>query len=80
MVERPAGLEAALPLRGHLWLAYPKKSGPSRTDIRRDHGFEPLLARDFLPVAQVALDDTWSALRFRRRGEIKKLTRQMVGR
>jgi hypothetical protein len=29
-----------------------------------------------LPVTQVALDDTWSALRFRFRDEIRKLTRK----
>jgi hypothetical protein len=60
---------------GHLWLAYPKKTGRIRTDISRDAGWEPLLTRGLLPVTQVAIDDTWSALRFRRRGEIAKLTR-----
>jgi hypothetical protein len=61
---------------GHLWLAYPKRSGPIRTDISRDAGWEPLLGSGFLPVSQVAVDATWSALRFRRREEIRKLTRK----
>jgi hypothetical protein len=59
-----------------LWFAYPKKSGRLATDISRDHGWEPVAARDLLPVTQIALDDTWSALRFRRRAEIAKLTRR----
>lgn len=64
------------PRGGHLWLAYPKTTGPIRTDIRRDVGWEPLTERGFLAVAQVALDETWSALRFRRREEIRTLTRK----
>jgi hypothetical protein len=59
-----------------LWFAYPKKTGRIKTDITRDLGWEPLAAADLLPVAQIALDDTWSALRFRYRDEIAKLTRQ----
>lgn len=59
-----------------LWFAYPKKTGSIRTDISRDHGWTPLDPHDLLPVTQVALDDTWSALRVRRRHEIKTLTRR----
>jgi hypothetical protein len=59
-----------------LWLAYPKKSSKIKTDLSRDAGWPPLEAADFLPVTQVALDETWSALRFRRRSEIKVLTRK----
>lgn len=59
-----------------LWFAYPKKSGSIRADISRDHGWEALAALEFLPVTQVALDDDWSALRFRRRSEIPRLTRK----
>jgi hypothetical protein len=59
-----------------LWFAYPKKTGRIKTDITRDLGWEPLAAADLLPVAQIAPDDTWSALRFRYRDEIAKLTRQ----
>jgi hypothetical protein len=43
-------------------VAYPKGG---RADINRD-SLWPILAEDgFRPVSQVALDDTWSALRFR---------------
>jgi hypothetical protein len=60
----------------HLWFCYPKLSGHIRTDITRDKGWEPLEALDILPVTQVAVDETWSALRFRYRDEIKTLTRK----
>jgi hypothetical protein len=59
-----------------LWFAYPKKSGARAADIDRDRGWEPVEALGFLPVTQVALDADWSALRWRRRHEIPKLTRR----
>lgn len=58
-----------------LWFAYPKRSGAHASDISRDTGWEPLADAGFLAVTQVALDPDWSALRFRPRGEIKRLTR-----
>jgi hypothetical protein len=61
---------------GHLWFAYPKLSGAIKTDITRDKGWSALEPFDLLPVMQISLNATWSALRFRRRHEIKKLTRK----
>ena len=61
---------------GHLWLAYPKKSGTIRSDLNRDQGWEPITALGLLAVTQVALDEDWSALRFRYRDEIKLLKRR----
>ncbi|WP_052341395.1 hypothetical protein [Salinarimonas rosea] len=61
---------------GHLWLAYPKRNGRIATDPTRDVGWEPVTGAGFLPVLQVALDETWSALRFRLRDEIPRLTRR----
>lgn len=61
---------------GLLWFAYPKRTGAIPTDITRDHGWDALAEAGFLGVAQVALDGTWSALRFRRRDEIPRLTRK----
>ena len=60
-----------------LWFVYPKKSSGVKTDLSRDVGWTPLESADFLAVTQVALDETWSALRFRRRSEIKTLTRKL---
>ena len=61
---------------GHLWIAYPKKSGSIRSDLTRDHGWEPIAALGLLAVTQVAIDADWSALRFRLREEIKILRRR----
>ncbi|OYW20949.1 MULTISPECIES: hypothetical protein [unclassified Sphingomonas] len=61
---------------GGLWFAYPKRTSTIPTDLSRDHGWEALAAHDMLPVSLVAIDDDWSALRFRYRDEIAKLTRK----
>ncbi len=59
-----------------LWFAYPRRTGTIRSDLHRDAGWGPVEAAGLLGVAQVALDATWSALRFRRREAIPKLTRR----
>jgi hypothetical protein len=71
----PQAIEA-VKAGGVLWFCYPKQSAKLKTDINRDHGWETLNGADFLPVAAIAVDDTWSALRFRPRSEIKTLTRK----
>ena len=52
---------------GILWLAYPKK-GSKRydTDITRDTIWLLFQESPVRPVAQVAIDDDWSALRMRK--------------
>ena len=50
-----------------LWFAYPKGSSKRYTcDINRDKGWHVLRAAGFDCVRQVAIDEDWSALRFRR--------------
>lgn len=51
---------------GILWVAYPKKTSALASDLDRDHGWEPLTDVGFDPVSQVAVDETWSALRWKR--------------
>jgi hypothetical protein len=46
------------------WVAYPK-AGQLGTDLSRDSLAAALSAHGIRPVRQVALDDVWSALRFR---------------
>ena len=53
-----------------LWIAYPKKSGKIPSDITRDDGWEAVIAAGYVAVTQVAIDDNWSALRFRKTGAI----------
>ena len=60
-----------------VWFAYPKGSSKKyKCDFNRDSGWHELGKAGFEPVRQVAIDEDWSALRFRRVEFIKKLTRQ----
>jgi len=59
-----------------LWFAYPKKSGAVKSDLSRDAGWDSITAAGLIPVAQIALDGDWSALRFRYRDEVKNITRK----
>jgi hypothetical protein len=45
-----------------LWVAYPKAN---RADINRDTLWPILAEYGLRPISQVAIDDVWSALRFR---------------
>ncbi|PZF73474.1 YdeI/OmpD-associated family protein [Taibaiella soli] len=66
-------------LTGHLaddvllWLAYPKKSSKIKSDLERDKFME--MVPGFEPVSLVAVDDQWSAMRFRKEGMIKNPVR-----
>ncbi|QJW88126.1 hypothetical protein HNV11_01400 [Spirosoma taeanense] len=62
---------------GILWFAYPKGSSRKYTcNFNRDTGWVVLEKYGFAGVRQVAIDEDWSALRFRRVEYIKKMTRQ----
>lgn len=69
---------AAIAAGGKLWIAYPKKSSSIKTDISRDTGWAPVAAAGWGPVIQIAIDDTWSALRFKPEAEIKRKAGSMV--
>ncbi|WP_233531731.1 hypothetical protein [Paenibacillus alkalitolerans] len=53
------------------WIAYPKQSSKIKTDINRDILFGIVQDISFRPVSNVAIDDKWSALRFRHRDKVK---------
>jgi hypothetical protein len=55
---------AAVKPGGVLWFAYPKKTSGVVSDLSRDDGWQALISRGWGPVAQVAVDATWSAVRF----------------
>ena len=61
---------------GVLWVAYPKKGSPLEADLSRDAVWRALKPTGWAPVAQVAIDDTWSALRFRPVGEVQQARRE----
>ena len=46
------------------WIAYPK-AGQLGTDLNRDILWKHLLKKDIQGVRQIAIDDVWSAMRFR---------------
>jgi hypothetical protein len=50
---------------GVLWLAYPKGGSGVKTDVNRDKLWPVVQAAGWRPVRQIALDDVWSAMRFR---------------
>lgn len=69
--ERVADMAALVARCTHgdaiVWLAYPKRTSRRYSSaLTRDQGWEPLRAAGFDTVRQVAIDDDWSALRFRR--------------
>lgn len=59
-----------------VWIAYPKGSSKKyQCEFNRDTGWAVLGQSGFEPVRQVAMDEDWTALRFRRTEHIKSLTR-----
>ncbi|HSU76196.1 MAG TPA: hypothetical protein VLI89_03950 [Burkholderiales bacterium] len=64
-VEAKAGPIIALAKAdGIAWLAYPK-AGQLDTDLNRDILWRHMLKKGVQGVRQVAIDATWSAMRFR---------------
>ncbi|MGE5672441.1 MAG: hypothetical protein ACM3XM_00955 [Mycobacterium leprae] len=50
---------------GTFWISYPKGTSKLKSDLNRDTAWEAMKPTGLRPVSQVAVDDTWSALRFR---------------
>ena len=64
---------------GLLWFAYPKGTSKRyQCDFNRDTGWAILGELGFEPIRAVAIDEDWSALRFRRVEHIKKMTRSFA--
>lgn len=72
-------IEAAAPnLKGDavFWLCYPKMSSKKYTcEFNRDTGWNAIGKYNMEPVRGVAIDEDWSALRFRKIEFIKNFTR-----
>jgi hypothetical protein len=59
-----------------VWFAYPKGSSKKyKCDFNRDSGWAALGAAGFEGVRLVAIDEDWSAMRFRRAEFIKSMSR-----
>jgi len=61
------------------WIAYPK-AGKLGTDLNRDILAASLAAAGIQPVRQVAIDEVWSALRFRPALQVRVRSRGAGGR
>src|SRR6266849_5613430 len=59
-----------------VWFAYPKGTSKKyKCEFNRDTGWAALGKAGFEPVRMVAIDEDWSAVRFRRAEFIKTMTR-----
>lgn len=60
-----------------VWFCYPKGSSKKyKCNFNRDTGWAIMGELGMEPVRQVAIDEDWSAMRFRKVGYISKITRR----
>ena len=63
-----------------LWMVYPKGTSKKyKCEFNRDSGWRTLGAAGFEPVRMAAVDEDWTALRFRRVEHIKTMARNPAG-
>lgn len=56
-----------------LWFVYPKGASKKyKADFNRDNGWDVIAAAGYQPVRMVAIDEDWSALRYRRSIYVKR--------
>lgn len=65
MVRLLAQCKAKLEVNGVLWIAYTKGTSKKASDINRDSIREYAATIGLDTVAQIAIDDDWSALRLK---------------
>ncbi|WP_433941761.1 DUF3052 domain-containing protein [Paenibacillus lautus] len=77
MAEIAAGSVAD---NGLLWLCYPKKTSKTykNSDCSRESVTGILADEGYEPVRQIAIDEDWSALRYRKAELIKTMTRSFA--
>ena len=51
---------------GLFWISYPKGSSKIKSDLSRDQGWQPVSKAGLRAVSMVSINDTWSAVRFRK--------------
>ncbi len=63
-----------------IWFAYPKGTSKKyKCEFNRDTGWTTVGEQGFEPVRQIAIDEDWSAIRFRRVEYIKTMKRHPDG-
>jgi predicted SnoaL-like aldol condensation-catalyzing enzyme len=63
-------LKAAAP-GALVWIAYPKKTSGVESDLSREAVWSAMEGTGWRPVSQIAIDEVWSALRFRPTEDVK---------
>lgn len=60
-----------------IWIAYPKGSSRKfKCEFNRDNGWAKMGETGYEPVSQVAIDEDWTALRFKKVEHIKTMKRK----
>ena len=54
-----------------VWVTYPKKTSRVDSDLSREEVWAAMEGTGWRPVSQIAIDDVWSALRFRPIQDVK---------
>jgi hypothetical protein len=62
-------LQSAAP-GAFVWISYPKKTSGVDSDLSREEVWTAMEGTGWRPVSQIAIDDVWSALRFRRTQDV----------
>jgi hypothetical protein len=55
-----------------VWITYPKKTSGVESDLSREKVWAAMAGTGWRPVSQIALDEVWSALRFRPTEDVRK--------
>jgi hypothetical protein len=65
LVEAFTALKGRIAKNGALWVCYYKGTSKYKTDINRDSIWPVATTYGLQPVRQIAIDEDWSALRFK---------------
>ncbi len=63
-------LQSAVP-GALVWITYPKKTSGVESDLSREAVWAAMESTGWRPVSQIAIDEVWSALRFRPNQDVK---------
>jgi predicted SnoaL-like aldol condensation-catalyzing enzyme len=55
-----------------VWITYPKKTSGVESDLGREEVWAAMEGTGWRPVSQIAIDEVWSALRFRPTEDVRK--------
>ena len=72
LAESLLQVKAVLKPETVIWIIYPKKSSGIKTDLEMMGSWDELKKCGLRPVASAAINDTWTALRFRPEHLVKK--------